>query len=771
LAARHHLTGWVRNTSSGVEIEVSGQDADLRAFLRAIQAEKPPLARIDTLESQPVPPAEYTTFTILVSQAEEGQFMPVAPDMAICPDCRRELFDPADRRCRYPFINCTNCGPRFSILQDIPYDRPKTTMSSFALCPSCQAEYDNPRDRRFHAQPVACPECGPQVQWVEIQTIEHVIARGATLKQSPTVGGDCCPPLGVRAVCTHWCNDMTPEAALQAAREALQAGKIVAVKGLGGFHLACDAANQQAVDTLRRRKKRSDKPFALMAFDLAAIERHAEVTPAEAELLRSPQSPIVLLARKPGSNLAAQVAPGQRTLGFMLPYTPLHLLLLEPAPGFPEVLVMTSGNLSEEPVAYLDDEGQERLAPLADAFLLHDRPIHMRTDDSVARVVEGRTCLLRRARGYAPNSIRLPGRIPSVLAAGAELKNTFCLTRDEYAFLSHHIGDMENYETLRSFDEGIQHFQRLFRIQPQRLACDLHPDYLSTRSAEALAAAQGLPLVRVQHHHAHLAACLADNGWATDEPVMGLIFDGTGLGTDGAIWGGEVLVGGYAQYTRAFHLAYAPLPGGDISVRKPSRMALAHLWQAGLDWEPDLLPVQALCFEERTVLRGQLERRLNSPETSSIGRLFDAASALIGVRQLATYEAQAAIEMEALADPQERGLYPFDLRGNVFDPLPLWLGLLRDWRSGTSQAVLAARFHNSLAQLCLDVCRAVRQSHGCRTVALSGGVWQNTRLLTSALRLLAEDGFQVLWPRQAPANDGGISLGQAVIAGTISQRE
>ncbi|HZU87052.1 MAG TPA: carbamoyltransferase HypF, partial [Anaerolineaceae bacterium] len=395
LATRHDLTGWVRNTSSGVEIEVFGATEALRSFVRAIQVEKPPLARIDALESQENPFAEYRDFTILTSQAEAGEFMPISPDVAICADCRRELFDPADRRYRYPFINCTNCGPRFSIIQDIPYDRSKTTMSGFPLCRNCHDEYENPLDRRFHAQPVACPDCGPIIQWSEAGV-------GATGRS----------PSG--------------EDALQAARAAIKEGKIVAIKGLGGFHLACDATNPQAVETLRQRKKRSDKPFALMAFDLNTIEKYAVITPAEAELLRSAQAPIVLLERNPGSKIAEQVAPGQRTLGFMLPYTPLHLLLLEPAPGFPEVLVMTSGNLSEEPVAYLDDEGVERLSPLADGFLLHNRPIHMRTDDSVARVVDGRTYLLRRARGYAPNSIALPlpaRGMPSVLATGAELKN------------------------------------------------------------------------------------------------------------------------------------------------------------------------------------------------------------------------------------------------------------------------------------------------------------------------------------------------------------
>ncbi|HQN45344.1 MAG TPA: carbamoyltransferase HypF, partial [Anaerolineaceae bacterium] len=458
----------------------------------------------------------------------------------------------------------------------------------------------NPRDRRFHAQPVACPDCGPRV-WIEIN--------------------------GQRAE--------EQEAAIQAARARLKAGGILAIKGLGGYHLACDATNQQAVAELRQRKKRSDKPFALMAFDLAAVERHCYVSAEERGLLTSRQRPIVLLERKVESPIAREAAPGQTTLGFMLAYTPLHLLLLEPAEGFPDALVMTSGNISEEPIAYQDGEARERLLPLADAYLMHNRDIHMRVDDSVTRIILKRPYLLRRARGYAPDPIPLPRELPKVLATGAELKNTFCLTRERYAFLSHHIGDLENYETLRSFEEGVEHYERLFRIKPDIIATDLHPDYLATRYGVQRSTAERLPLIQIQHHHAHLAACLADNGWTSTDPVIGLSMDGTGLGTDGAIWGGEVLVGGYRGYERRYHLKYAPLPGGDLSVRKPARMALAHLWAAGLEWAPELPPMQALCYEERTALRGQMERGLNSLPTSSMGRLFDAAAALMGVAQIA----------------------------------------------------------------------------------------------------------------------------------------
>lgn len=731
LAEELALTGWVKNTSSGVEIEVNGEAARLDAFVAQVKDRLPPLARLDELQIEPVAANNYAAFAILESQAQEGAFIPISPDVAICDDCRRELFDPSDRRYRYPFINCTNCGPRFSIIQDIPYDRPKTTMAGFALCPACSAEYHNPRDRRFHAQPVACPQCGPQLRYE---------SEGKLLAER--------------------------EDALHAARQALRAGQIVAIKGLGGFHLACDAANPAAVNELRQRKKRSDKPFALMAFDLETVRRHCQVSQAEAELLASTQSPVVLLERLPESNIAQGVAPGQRSLGFMLPYTPLHLLLLEPAVGYPQVIVMTSANLSEEPIAYRDDEAHARLDRLADGFLLHDRPIHMRVDDSVARVlpVTQAPYLLRRARGYAPDSLPLPREAPPLLATGAELKNTFCLARERYAFLSHHIGDLENYETLRSFEEGILHYQRLFRVQPERLACDLHPNYLATRYAQQRAAQEGLPLLAVQHHHAHLAACLADNGWQTTEPVIGLSFDGTGYGPDGAIWGGEVLVGSYRDYQRRFHLAYVPLPGGDVAVRRPSRMALAHLRSAGLDWEPDLPAVMDLCAEERTVLDAQITRGLNSPLTSSMGRLFDAAAALIGVRFRATYEGQAAIELEAAADPHETGAYPFELRDDIIDPTPLWLGLLEDWHAGAGIPALAARFHNSIAALSLAVCRQVRAEQGCQVVALSGGVWQNGYLLQRVVHTLQLHGFRVLTHRHVPANDGCIALGQVMVA-------
>lgn len=728
-AVANHLTGWVRNTSNGVEIEINGKENDIKNFLILLREHLPPLARIDHIEITPTQPNGYQVFEIIPSQPQANEFIPVSPDIAICADCKRELFDPSNRRYRYPFINCTNCGPRFSIIQDIPYDRPFTTMSEFDMCSYCRSEYENPLDRRFHAQPIACSECGPQIRF-----------------ESPQIA------------------TVTQETALKIARQWLKSGKILAIKGLGGFHLACDASNPNAVEELRKRKGRVDKPFALMAFDLKTIRRHCLVSDQEAELLLSRQHPIVLLERKASSNIPPAVAPNQQSLGVMLPYTPLHLLLLEPAAGYPDLLVMTSGNMSEEPICYNDQEAHQRLEALADGFLLHNRRIHMRVDDSVMRKMTGQPYPIRRARGYAPDGILLSSSVPPLLAGGAELKNTFCLTQQNYAFISHHIGDMENFETLRSFEEGIRHYERLFRIKPELFACDLHPDYLATRYIQQRSCEEQMPMITVQHHHAHLAACLAEHGWSSDEPVIGVCFDGTGLGTDGAIWGGEFLVGGYREYQREFHLAYTPLPGGDAAIRKPARMALAHLWQTGLEWEENLPPFQDLHAEERSALKTQLEKRLNTPLTSSMGRFFDAAAALIGLRGLITYEGQAAIELEAAVDPEEKGRYPLEIGNGILDPAPLWKKLLRDWRNGISIPVLAARFHNSIIAGTVEICSHIRKQKGCNVAALSGGVWQNRYLLEGSVHALKKTGFEVLLHHQVPTNDGGISLGQAVVA-------
>jgi hydrogenase maturation protein HypF len=749
LATRLALHGWVRNTSAGVEIEVDGSQEDLEQFITALRGDAPPLSRIDAFQVDWVPVNGFTAFEIVHSEGKPGDFIPISPDVSVCPDCLSELFDPHDRRYRYPFINCTNCGPRFTIIKDIPYDRPKTTMGGFEMCPACAAEYENPLDRRFHAQPVACPDCGPQV-WLE--------------------GRDAEPLYQAEAI--------------QATRRLLAEGKIVAIKGLGGFHLACDAANPQAVGELRRRKLRVDKPFALMMPDQDSVMRHCSLNQGELALLTTRQRPIVILEKRPDSPIAPEVTPNQTTLGVMLPYTPLHYLLLEQESGFPDALVMTSGNLSEEPIATSNDEARRRLSRLADAFLMHDRDIHTRCDDSVIRQVSQDSPIhnqarkgpgtsnypLRRARGYAPNPIQLQWHMPPLLAAGPELKNTFCLTRGRYAFLSHHIGDLENYETLQAYEDGIRHYQRLFRITPEAIAYDLHPNYLATRYALKRAQEENLPLVGVQHHHAHLAACLAENDHPGDRPVIGLSLDGTGYGEDGAIWGGEILWGAYTAYERRYHLAYVPLPGGDKAIREPWRTALAHLHQAGLSWEADLPPVNYAkqlptdAGDPLELLEQQITRRLNAPLTSSMGRLFDAVASLLGIRHTANYEAQAAIELEALVDQEESGVYPFPFEHHILNPAPMLQDILDDLRAGTPVPNLAGRFHNTLAELLFRVCQDIRTHLGTHEVALSGGVWQNMTLLNKTISLLHGDNFTVYWHHQVPANDGGIALGQAIIA-------
>ncbi len=766
LAHRLGLRGWVRNTSAGVDIEVDGPPQALEAFIAALQDEAPPLAHIDNLEVLHQPAQGFTAFTIVHSEDTAGAFQPISPDVTTCPDCLRELFDPADRRYRYPFINCTNCGPRFTIVTGIPYDRPNTTMAAFTLCPDCEREYHDPLDRRFHAQPVACPACGPHL-WLEFSPGPQA-SEAALPTAQPGPSGD--------------------EALLHAQR-LLKAGKIVAIKGLGGFHLACDAANPAAVAELRRRKLRVGKPFALMMPDAETVSRHCLLNDTDRELLESRARPVVLLPRRESSTIADDVAPGQPTLGVMLPYTPLHALLFAPhpdAPGFEPVqaLVMTSGNLSEEPIATGNNEARLRLSALADAFLLHDRPIHTRCDDSVVRTIhlpgEERPTLapIRRSRGYAPGPLALPWDSVPLLAGGAELKNTFCLASGRYAFLSHHIGDLENYETLRSFIDGVEHFERLFRIRPELFACDLHPNYLATRYILERAGQEARPVVGVQHHHAHIAAVLAENGLPPgDEAAIGVALDGTGYGTDGAIWGGEFLAANYRGFRRLAHLRYVPLPGGDQAVRFPWRMALSWLSAAGIEWADDLPPVahgnsQLTPFgiPEIAIVRRQLAGGVNAAPTSSMGRLFDAAAALAGVRQQVSYEAQAAIEFEALADPDERGEYPFDyLPGQsggplLLDPAPLFRAMVADLRHCIPQATISARFHNGVARAVVEVCRRLSAETGLTRVALSGGVWQNMTLLSLTLRQLHAAGLKVYVHRQAPANDGGLSLGQAAVA-------
>jgi hydrogenase maturation protein HypF len=711
LATGLGLAGLVGNDSRGVFIEVEGDLHAVERFLTGLR-EPPPLALIERISTRPLSPDGLSGFAIVGSDTSGRRSVLVSADSATCADCLRELRDPADRRYGYPFVNCTNCGPRFTIVTDVPYDRPNTTMAGFAMCAACAAEYRDPADRRFHAQPVCCPACGP-----------HVTLRDA----------------GGRAL---------PGEPIEAARALLRQGGILALKGLGGYHLAATAGDESAVAALRSRKHREDKPFAVMAADVRSARRLGEVGPAEEALLRSVRRPIVLLRRLAGVPLAGSVAPGNRSIGVMLPYTPLHHLLAG------EPLVLTSGNVSDEPIAYRDEDAFAALREIADAFLTHDRPIHVRTDDSVTRVFRGRELPVRRSRGYVPGPVPLPAGGPPLLACGAELKNTFCLAKDGRAFVSHHIGDLENYETLRAYREGIEHFGRLFDITPSLIAHDLHPEYLSTKYALE----QDLPLVGVQHHHAHIASCMADNEWT--EPVIGVAFDGTGYGTDGTLWGGEFLVADLTGFERAGHLLPVPLPGGTMAIREPWRMAAAH----GVPADLDVARRNAASWDT-VVAMGR--RGVGSPLTSSVGRLFDAVAAVLGVRDRVNYEGQAAIELEQRADSRERGTYPillgdgspFTIRG-----ADLVAAVVADLRAGAGVPAIAARFHNAVAGLVVAGAVRLRETTGLTTVALSGGVFQNLLLLERAVGGLEAAGFAVLVHHRVPPNDGGISLGQAAVA-------
>ncbi|MQA85697.1 MAG: carbamoyltransferase HypF [Streptosporangiales bacterium] len=734
LAVRHGLAGCVGNDASGVFIEAEGSSAELARFRAAVEREAPPLAMIERVSDEAIEPVGQTEFVIASSRGGGQRATLISPDTATCVDCLRELFDPADRRFRYPFINCTNCGPRFTIVRDVPYDRPFTTMATFPMCADCAREYHDPADRRFHAQPVCCPACGPSLRLVD--------ARAKPIEGEPI------------------------------ARTAglLADGLVVAVKGLGGYHLAADAESEAAVAALRSRKHREDKPFAVMVGDADAARRLCAVDEVEERVLAGPRRPIVLLRRRPDAPLAESVAPGNRFVGLMLPYTPPHHLL---AREFGRPFVLTSGNVSDEPIAYDDEDAFGRLSGIADAFLFHDRPIHIRTDDSVTRVFRGRELPVRRSRGYVPQPLRLAraSRRP-VLACGAELKNTFCLAKGGYAFISHHIGDLENYETLRSFTEGIEHFRRLFDIRPEICAYDLHPEYLSTKYANDLAGAELVAeLVGVQHHHAHVVSCLADNGEAG--PVIGVAFDGLGYGTDGTLWGGEFLAADLAGFQRLGFFEPVPMPGGAAAIKQPWRMAAAYL-----DAAYDGAPPEDLAVVERNAARWEkvtavARQGVNSPATSSAGRLFDAVASLVGVRDVINYEGQAAVELEQRADAGEWAAYRAGITGGATSGDPFRVrgadtvrAVVEDLRAGVPVETIAARFHRGMAAVIVAGCERIREATGLSTVALSGGVFQNLLLLEAAANGLVEQGFRVLLHHRVPPNDGGVSLGQVAVAGT-----
>ncbi len=735
LAGELSLAGFVLNDARGVLIEVEGDAAVVDRFLARLPCEAPPLAVVEQVLAEERVPCGEGSFAIRESVGGSVPDAPVTPDTATCEDCLRELFDPADRRFRYPFINCTNCGPRLTIVRGVPYDRPLTTMASFTMCPACQAEYDDPADRRFHAQPNACAACGPSLR---------------------LLSGD---------------GAYIPGDALPAVAAVLRAGAIVAIKGIGGYHLACLAGDEQAVASLRTRKHREDKPFALMAPSPAAAETLVSLSSSSLRLLTSPARPIVLAPRLKGAPVARAVAPGAPELGVMLPYSPLHHLLLA---DVGETLVMTSANVSDEPIAFVDDDALERLRGIADLFLVHDRPIQTRTDDSVVRLVAAserpRHALLRRSRGYVPASIPLPGagtRRP-LLACGAELKNTFCLARGTRAWVSHHIGDLENYETLRSFTEGVNHFGALFAVEPEVVAHDLHPEYLSTKYALDL---DGVELIGVQHHHAHLAASLAEHGEIDPaRPALGAIFDGTGYGLDGTVWGGELLLGGIGSFRRVGSLLPVALPGGERAIRQPWRMACSWL-SAAFGCEPQLPASLERLVEPRAW--AQVYRLIatgtSAPATTSMGRLFDAVAALAGIRAEVNYEGQAAIELEAACDHGESGSYPIVVGGEplVIDPRETIRAVAADVAAGVPAAMIGRRFHRAIARATVEACITLAASHGTDVVALSGGVFQSRLLLESVSDALAGAGLRVLAPERLPINDGGISYGQAAVAAAL----
>ncbi|OBG64186.1 MULTISPECIES: carbamoyltransferase HypF [unclassified Mycobacterium] len=742
IATELGLSGFVGNDSGAVFVEVQGERARLAEFGRRLRAEAPPLARISdvTVREVAADAGCGRGFRIVASRAAPGGTTPIPPDVAVCEDCVAELFDPRDRRYRHPFVTCTNCGPRFTIIRELPYDRPATTMAGFAMCERCAAEYHDPADRRFHAQPIACPDCGPSLRF-----------RSAA---GPVEGAD---------------------AALAAGQRALASGAVVAIKGIGGYHLACAAADDTAVAALRIRKARGAKPFAVMVRDLDVARRYAHVDDTEAAVLLGPARPIVLLKRRPDAPVADGVAPGSPLLGLMLPYSPLHHLLLAPVPGapapVPDALVLTSANRSDEPICFTDDDAAQRLPALCDATLDHDRPIHVPCDDSVVRVVDGRELPIRRSRGYAPLPVDLNIPGPPVLAVGGELKNTFCLTDGPRAYLSGHIGDMGTWETLRAFERAVTQLSEI-RGEPARLAADLHPGYHTRSWAERRADVR--PLDLVQHHHAHVVSLLAEHR-RLGEPVIGVSFDGTGYGCDETIWGGEILRLGTDshRFVRAGHLLPVPLPGGDTAVRNPWRMALSQLWSAGIGWTPDLAPVAAANRDELRITRSQLETGTGCVPCSSMGRLFDAVASLLGVRHRIDYEGQAAIELEALAesaDAQDGPPLPLTVRADgVIDPAPLVRALVSALGAGARPAPLAAAFHRAVA---VAVAEAVAQVAGTtRLVGLTGGVFQNVLLLRACRERLRLAGFEVLTHHAVPPNDGGLALGQAAIAMLTAQEE
>ena len=729
LAKKHNLNGYILNTSSGVEIEVEGDLDHIELFFQTIENNNLPLAHISSIERINLSPVNYQDFVIRESVASAERTTLIAADICICEDCLTEMHNPNDRRHRYPFINCTNCGPRYTIIEDVPYDRPKTSMRVFQMCDECQKEYDEPTNRRFHAQPNACPACGPQIELFDKK-------RNLIEKEDPII----------KTI------------------ELLKQGSILAIKGLGGFHLVVDAENNDAVIRLRQQKNREEKALAIMSADLDQTQKYAYISSEEENLLISPQRPIVLLCKKEPNTIADQVAPKNPNIGVMLPYTPLHYLLLEDEDIL--ALVMTSGNLSEEPIVIDNDDAFERLDSVADFFLIHNRDIYLRSDDSVVRKVENETRMIRRARGYVPLPIFLHKLFPQILACGAELKNTICLTKRKNAFISQHIGDLKNMESYEFFDLTVRHMKRILDIEPEIIAYDLHPDYLSTRYALEQT---GVKLIGVQHHHAHIASCMLEHG--IEEPVIGLSFDGTGYGTDGKIWGGEVLLIDGAKFSRLAHLEYLLMPGGDVAIKEPWRMAVSYLYQAYQDalWNLKLPLLDQFEKNKIQFIIEMMKKGISCPETSSLGRLFDGISALLGICYRSTYEGQAAMMLEMeITDQHVEKFYNYewmkDRESYLISPQPIIHGVVDDLMSGIGSNVISYKFHSTLINLFTDLCVQLKKETGIDRIVLSGGVFQNATLLSGMLKRLNQKKIQVFSHTKVPTNDGGISLGQAAIA-------
>jgi len=754
LAEEFGLRGWVKNTTAGVVIEVEGEKRSVGEFYDEITLRKLPPAQIKEKKIVYQAPRGSRSFTIKESTSRQRKEVLISPDIAFCQECLEELKDSSDRRHHYPFINCTNCGPRFTIIKDLPYDRPLTTMKKFRMCPICQNEYEDISWRRYHAQPNACPQCGPEIELIKSE-------------KSGRKSTDCeHNPKGLEA--------------LEAIVQLLKKGKIVAIKGLGGFHLACDATNSFAVERLRQRKGRPYKPFAIMVPDIDTAKKHCLVSQQEEELLSDWQKPIVLLKKRENSKISDLVTPNNNCLGVMLPYTPLHYLLFHRVSTSFSALVMTSGNLSDQPIEISNQEVINNLSHIADYFLLHNRDIYNRCDDSIVKVFSGDPVVIRRARGYVPSPVELDSKVESILACGAELKNTFCLTKENYAFVSQYIGDLKDYKTLQYYEQMLQRFEKLFGITPEIVAHDLHPDYLSTQYALDIARRRPkIMRIPVQHHHAHIVSCLVEN--KVKEKVIGVVFDGTGYGADGNIWGGEFLLADYGDFRRIAQLKYLPLPGGDRAVDEPWRMAVSLLVEAFGKRIP-LIDFIDRWKKKIPIILKMIEKRVNSPLTSSMGRFFDGVSSLLGICDVNTYEGQAAMELESAAQKlssssgnllAQNYKYEIQEEKGTFIVEPAWIvrGIVEDLERSVPKSVIAYKFHNSIADIIKDVNLKIKERTGISRVAFSGGVFQNRLLLGLALRKLTERGFVCYYQKKVPPNDGGISLGQAIIANEIVKKQ